>query len=62
MVFGSPHPTETYCRYETVPLALSGVSDFVADYGLFVLFAANCNELPLFAASDVYNKLPQRVT
>ena len=32
MVFGSPRATETYCRDETDPIALSGVSDFVAAY------------------------------
>ena len=29
---GRPRATETYCRDETDPIALSGVSDFVADY------------------------------
>ena len=32
MVFGSPCATETYCRDEMDPMALSGVSDFVAEY------------------------------
>ena len=32
MVFRSPRATETYCRDETDPMALSGVSHFVADY------------------------------
>jgi hypothetical protein len=31
-VFGRPRATETYCRDETHLIALSGVSDFVADY------------------------------
>ena len=32
MIFGRPRATETYCRNKTDPMALSGVSDFVADY------------------------------
>jgi hypothetical protein len=32
VVFGSPRATQPYCRDETDPVALSGVSDFVADH------------------------------
>jgi hypothetical protein len=32
MVFGSLRATETYCRDETDPIVLSGVSDFVAEH------------------------------
>ena len=32
MVFGRPRAKETYCRDETDPIALSRVSDSVADY------------------------------
>ena len=32
MVFRGPRATETYCPDETDPIALSGISDFVADY------------------------------
>ena len=32
MMFSSPRATETYCRDETDPILLTGVSDSVADY------------------------------
>ena len=32
MEFGRPHATETYCLGTTDPVALSGVSDFVAGH------------------------------
>ena len=32
MVFGAPPAMETYCRDETDPILLTGVSDSVADH------------------------------
>ena len=32
MMFRSPRATQTYCRDETDPILLTGVSDSVADY------------------------------